>query len=325
MLHGGIAKSVAHEVRSDISAGKFEEASRKLDAARQAGNIGAGHEEGVVEQFQQLFSAPLLAKIDGVLDGGRGDAQATLVEVDSITKLLKWELPEELATARRALSILAECRRLRCTIAKPERRWTYGSTALTPSDASQGTSFKTVPSAHKLFVVARASAFSLVTLEEPAAGMSQKQRLLQATGWAGNGQLKAEDTIDWLLPGNELVGQHVFGPLRENDKHYYLGIVASVDGERTTVKRLSDEGMVTVSRSSLRSGRIASGTKVLAYCANPLKMEPAVIDREIPQPTGLPLVRVACPGPDKATQGPTRDEVPGAIVSKAEWLPRKRP
>lgn len=323
-LHAGIARSVADQVRADITAGKYEDAARKLEAAQKAGAIGSGTQGGVVEQFQGLFAGPLLAKIEAALQG-KGDPQATLTEVDSITKLLDWELPSDLATARRALAIFTECRRLRCTVAKPERRFTYGSVSLSPSEASGDQPTKKVPTANKLFVVARAGALSLVSLEEPQANTSLKERLLGAAGWTSSDQLKGEDTIDWLLPGSELVGQRVFGPLREGDKSYYLGIVASVEGDRAIVKRLSDNNQVTVSRASLRSGRMPSGTKVLAYCANPLKMEPATVEREIPQPTGLPLVRLACPGEGKGTTGPMRDEVPGAIVSKAEWLPVRKP
>lgn len=325
-LHAGIARSVADEVRAAVVAGRYEEAARKLDAAKQAGALGTGgHGSGVVEQFQQMFKEPLLAKVAAVLDQGRGDPAAVLAEVDSIAELLQWELPSDLATARRALAIWAECKRLRCTVSKPEHRWTYGAVGLAPSEASSSDPVKSVPSARKLFVVARAGAYSLVMLDEPKGDLDLRSRLLGAAGWARTEQLKAEDTIDWLRPGSELVGQRVFGPLREQSKDYYLGVVTAADGDRVSVKRLSDESIVSVSRTSLRSGRMPSGTKVLAYCSNPLKMEPATVEREVPQSAGLPLVRVVCPGEGKGATGPARDEVPGAIVSKAEWLPKRKP
>lgn len=326
-LHAGIAASMADQVRADILAGKYDDAARKLDAAKQAGKLGArrGEGDGVLAQFQALMAAPLFAKIEGVLAQGKGDPQAVLAEVDAITKLLEWELPENLATAREALAIWAECKKLRCTLGKTETRWTYGSTSLSQPDASQVASGETVPNARKLFVVARAGAVSLVSLEELPSSTPLKERLLRSAGWASTQQLKAEDTIDWLRPASELVGQQVFGPLRESDKSYYLGAVTSVEGDRAQVKRYSDNSTVMVARSSLRSGRIRSGIKVLAYCANPLKMEPAVVEEEVPQPSGLPLVRIACPGEAKGVAGPKRNEVPGAIVSKVEWLPSRKP
>lgn len=319
-LHEGIANSIADELRADVEAGRYDDATRKLAAAQKLGDLGPEHAEGVVEQFQKMFTIPLLVKIEGLLDGGKGDAQATLDELDAIARLLKWELSDELATARRALSVLAECREQRCTFPKPERRWTYGNTPLAPPHASQAQPTKAIESAQQVYILARSPSRSLIVTEEPASDISLKQRLLAVAGWADNSQLKNEDTIDWLLPGNELVGARVFGPFREGDKNYHLGIVTSVEGAQVTVKRLSDEALVTAPRASLRSGRLAPGIKVFAYCANPLKMETAVIDREVPQESGMPLVRIACPG---AT--PPRNEVPGAIVSKAEWLPRRKP
>lgn len=322
-FHAGIATSIAEALQADIASGRYEEAAQRIAQAQQAGSLG-GQGRGVVEQFQQLFEKPLLEKTEAILAQGKGDPKATLDELDSLTRLLDWELPKELAVSRKALAIYAECRRLQCTLPKPEERFTYGKVEIAPPHASAEAPIETVPSARKVYVLARGRALSLVSLEPPSANLSLKDRLLAAKGWAEGHQLKAETTIDWLLPGDELVGQRVFGPLREKDKNYYLGVVASVDGDRVSVKRLSDESEVTVSRSSLRSGRLPSGTKVLAYCTNPLKMEPAVVDEEVKKPTGLPLVRIACPG-ERGAAGTVREEVLGAIVSKPEWLPRRRP
>ena len=85
------------------------------------------------------------------------------------------------------------------------------------------------------------------------------------------------------------------------------------------VKRLSDDQVVTVPRASLRSGRITPGLKVLTTCASALKLEQAVVERELPQAKGQPVVRVTCPG-----AGP-KDEVLGAIISKPEWLTPRKP
>ena len=323
-LQGGIATSIVDELRADIAAGRYEEAAQRLEAAKQVGSLG-GEGRGVVEQFQKLFEKPLLEKAEGILAQGKGDPGAALDEIDAVARLFEWELPKDLAVSRQALAIFAECRRLQCTFPnKPEQRFTYGKVEIAPPHDSSEAPVETVPSARKIHVVARGRSLSLVTHEEPSANLSLKDRLLGAKGWAAGHQLKAEDTIDWLLPGDELVGQRVFGPLREKDRNYYLGIVTAVDGNSVSVKRLSDESEVTVPRSSLRSGRLPAGTKVLAYCSNPLKMEPAVVDAEVSQPTGLPLVRIACPA-EKGTAGPVREEVLGAIVSKPEWLPRRRP
>jgi len=322
-LHSGIATSVAEALRADIAAGQYEQAAQRIEQAKQAGSLG-GEGRGVVEQFQQLFEKPLFDKAEAILAQGKGDAQATLDEIDAVARLLEWELPKDLAISRQALAVLAECRRLQCSFPKPEKRFIYGKLDITPPHDSDDAAIETVPSARTVYVLARGKSLALVAHAEPAANISLKDRLLAAKGWANGNQLKAEDTIDWLLPGAELVGQRVFGPFREKDKNYYLGVVASVDGERVSVKRLSDESLVTVSRSSLRSGRLTSGMKVLAYCTNPLKMEPAVVDAEVKKPTGLPLARIACPG-EKGAAGPVREEVLGAIVSKPEWLPSRKP
>ena len=116
-------------------------------------------------------------------------------------------------------------------------------------------------------MVARAGKLSLLATEEPTADVALKARMLGAVGWTVTDQLKKEDTSDWLLPGDELKDQRVFGPLREGQKKLYqLGFVMSVAGNDVKVKRFTDDQVVTVARNTLRVGKLAKGLKVLTSC-----------------------------------------------------------
>ena len=59
-------------------------------------------------------------------------------------------------------------------------------------------------------------------------------RLLAADTWVDASALQSVDTVDWLLPGDQIRGQRVFGPLREKDKtrdgNYFLGGLHTYSG-----------------------------------------------------------------------------------------------
>lgn len=320
-LHAAIASALAQQIGGDLAAGRYEAAVAKVRDAVASGEVGTEDEQGALEQIRKTVGPAQQKKVDAAIGGARADE--ALAEIDRLVKLLAWELPKELATSRSALAIWVECRKLGCTpTPKPEPRFVYGKTDVHPSDASGAGPTASLSSASKVLVVARSSAMSLVvTGEAPPAGTSLKDRLLAAAGWVPSERLETSDTADWLLPGDELVGQRVFGAFSDKDKLFHLGVVTAVSGADATVKRFSDDRLVTVPRASLRSGRVPPGTKVLTPCKNPLKVEPATVEREVPQAKGMALFHLVC----VADGGTAHDEVPGALATKPEWLPPRRP
>jgi hypothetical protein len=319
-LHASIAKALAAQIEPDLKAGRYEAAVGTIQAAVAKGEVGHDDEQGALEQIRQLVAAPQQKKMEAAIGGPH--PEAALAEIDGLVQLLKWELPKDLETTRHALAIWAECKKLDCKATpKPEPRFTYGKTEIHPSDASASAPIDAIASAEQVMVVARASSLSLVVAKDAQAGSTLKERLLAAAGWAPNDDLETTDTSDWLLPGDQLVGQRVFGPFSDKDKLYHLGVVASVDGANATVKRFSDDQLVTLPRASLRSGRVAPGTKVLTPCKSPLKIEPAKVEKEVPQSKGMPLFHLVCIADGKTAH----DEVPGALATKPEWLPPRQP
>lgn len=321
-LRDGIIARLSSKMDADLNAGRFAEAVAKIDAAVQKGDVGPDEQEHALESIRKIVAPRQLAAMKAAI-GSNTNPGAPLATLDDLVRLLKWkQLPPDLAQARKALSVWVEVSKLHAApVSKPSLRWTYGKVELHRADDSDSDSTALVASAKKAWVLATAPGLSLVSLDEPPADLGLEDRMLVADGWVGTRALQSVDTIDWLLPGDQIVGQRVFGPFgrEKSDKGYYLGVATEADGANVKVRRLMDEQVVTVPRGSLRSGRVVPGLKVLTTCTSQLKLEEAKIEKEMPQTKGISLVRVVCP-----TTGP-KDDVLGAVITKPEWLPARRP
>ena len=321
-LRDGIIARLSAKIDPDLKAARFADAVAKIDAAVAKGDVGPDEQEDALENIRKITGPRHLAAMKAAI-GQPARSEVPLQQLDELVRLLKWnDLPKDVAQTRQALGVWVQVAKLHAApTPKPALRWTYGRVELHRPDDSASDATKVVASAKKVWVLAVGAGLSLVSVDEPADGLSLEDRMLAADGWAETKQLEAVDTIDWLLPGDEIKGQRVFGPFgRDKTDHgYYLGIAQGADGGNVQVKRLTDDQVVTAPRSALRSGRIVPGMKVLTTCASALKVEQATIEREVPQAKGLPNVRVNCPG-----SGP-KDEVLGGITTKPEWLPPRRP
>ena len=322
-LHDAMVGSLLSRTEKDVSAGRYDAAVATIAAALEAGDIGPDERDGTIESLRGIAEPRELDAVRAAI-GSATHPEAVLAHLDATAKALSWTVSPELATSRHALAIWIEARRLGASLGRAEARYTYGATAVHPSDASRDDAKATWPSAKKVWVLAHSGSMALVRDRAPDADATVEDRLLTADGWVRADQLMAGDTADWLLPGAELVGQRVFGPLRKGDKLYYLGVVTAADGGDASVKRLADDEIVKLPRSSLRSGRMPAGTRVMTACSSPLKLEPAKVEREVPQPRGLPLVHVVCEA-TVADMPIQKDEVPGAIGTMPSWLPPRRP
>jgi hypothetical protein len=141
-------------------------------------------------------------------------------------------------------------------------------------------------------------------------------QLGKAIGWVPVERLAKNATVDWLPPDDQLKGERVWAPLRAPDPVLELGTVAEIKGKDITVKRMADDALVKVARTSLRSGRLAPGTKVLAFCT--AKDQVATIEEVLVAGRGVPAVRLKCDG------GVNKEELLPSLRTKGEFLPAAR-
>jgi hypothetical protein len=136
--------------------------------------------------------------------------------------------------------------------------------------------------------------------------------------------LKAEDTTDWLPLGKGLEGLRVWVPVAKADGLHQLGIVQTVDGAVVNVKKMADGQTVASKREVLRPGNMRAGLKVLAFCVDPQNLVPARFEEVIANATGHPVARVMCLTAE-GKDDKSRNELIGALRSKPEWLPARKP
>lgn len=325
-LHEGIVRYVARGAEVDAREGRYDEAAGKIEEALAQGVLDT---EDAPAAFAIIQAAAVPRQIEAVTAaiGARKKPETPLADLEAVRKTIKWtDLPPDLAKARTALASWVECLRLRCTTPKPEARFTYGKLDVAPGGASAAASKESLSSAKKVWIVARAGKLVLLGAQEVRADVTVKDRMLAAFGWVPEDKLKTDDTGDWLPPGDDLKGQRVFGPLRENAKLLYLGYVMDVDGSDAKIKRLGEDQILTLPRAALRVGRLPKGQKVLAACPGQSDRSIAVVDHEVaPRPGAvMPQVNLLCSGADGG-DGFAYDEFVGAIAVQPDWVPAGEP
>jgi hypothetical protein len=102
----------------------------------------------------------------------------------------------------------------------------------------------------------------------------------------------------------------VWGPLRQGDANWELGVVMDVQGHDITVQRLADGQNVKLPRTKLRSGRLSPGTRVITFCI--AKDQPAVV---VEVPLAGRSAKLKCDG------GQEKEEDLASLRSKPEILP----
>jgi hypothetical protein len=325
-LRDGVVEHVSAQIEQQIREEKYEAAVAKVADAITQGILEADDEQEVLGKIHDAAAPKQVAALTAAI-GAKKKAEAPLAELDRLAKAIKWTiLPSEVVQARLALGSFIECQRLKCKLPRPEPRFVYGKLDVRPAEASGVGPRSALPTGTKLWVVARAGKLALVATSEVAADVTIDRRMFAAAGWVADGQLRAEDTTDWLPPGDELKNERVFGPLREAEPAVlHLGFVVAVSGKNVDVKRMSDDKVVTVPRKSLQPAKLPKGQKVLAACPGTMGASEARVDHELPPgPRGVPMVGLVCINAD-GTDGPVHDEFLGALGAKAEWLPPNKP
>lgn len=309
-------------VAPDVKAKRWAEARKKLDEAVTKGDAT----ESYVSELERPLREGIAAEIASLSDNGLGStrAQGNLALIDELMKVARWELmataegaelspkalPAALAKKRFVLSVWVEAQKLRFKPNKrAEKRWAHGKVAVVPADKSDAPSKRDLGTGSVVWVLGVAKDKALIADTEPTAG-TLVAMLDVATGWVPVARLAPEDTADWVLPADQMVGSRVWGPLRPPEKELELGVVAEVTGNDVSVKRVADDEAVKVPRSALRGGRLAPGTKVLTFCT--AKGQPAQVVEVLPDGRTAKL---------KCDSGEEKEDVLASLRSTYDRLP----
>ena len=319
-LEATILDALRGQIAADLKGRKWSAAVDKINAALKRGDATDAHRQALLEDVR----AGATPELNTLLSKGVGhrDAKAMLKQAEALIQLVGWGvigsdaaaaaqgLPEALAKKREALAIWVEAQRAGMKpIRTPEGRWAHGKIAITPPNKLDGPSTRDVPHGARVWVVGTAKDRALVTDSDPGP-LPLSQMLHKVIGWAQMRRLAKEDTVNWVVPDDQLKGERVWGPLRPPETVYELGVVMDLAGGNAMVKRYADDRIIKVARRALRSGRLTPGTRVLTFCT--AKDQPAQVVEVVAGGRG---VKLKCDG------GQEKEEVFPSLRSKVEILP----
>ena len=160
--------------------------------------------------------------------------------------------------------------------------------------------------------------------KEPGVLSDVHDRISAAAGWVAAASLRGEDTSELLPPGDAIVGTRVWGPLREGQQLWELGMVTKADGDKVTVERYSDRGSIELERGTIRFGSLAAGTKVLTFCSGAVIPQPAIIEEVGFPKSGDPIATVTCLDASGSRTSEKKRELLGTLRGKPDWLPARK-
>jgi hypothetical protein len=317
-----ILESLKSQIAEPLKGKRWADAVAKIDAWGTSGDVGEAQQAALLAIVRDTL-APEVAGIAyrGI---GKNDAPKTLEEVDRLITLARWEImtpdlaavakdkaaPELVAQKRQALAVWVEAQRLKLKPEKkPIKRWTHGKVAVLPAAKSDGPSKRDLAPSTEVWIIGTAKDLVLVTDSDPT-GIAFERQLDKVVGWVPETRLAPKATTDWIPPDDQLIGTRVWAPLRPPEQNLELGFVTAVKGQDVTVKRAADDKEIQVKKASLRNGRLAPGTKLIAFCQN--KTQAVSIEEVLPDQR---TVRLVCEG------GLRKDEVLPGLRARPEDLP----
>jgi hypothetical protein len=228
------------------------------------------------------------------------------------------EEPKELSTARHELAIAVECARLNCKLSEPRAEWAWGAIEIRPAESATGAESGKLEHAQKVWVLGKGGTALLIATEDP--GAAEGAALYgKASGWVDGKNVKTTDTTLWLPPPDQLAGVRVWAPLRAPSKDYHLGTVKKVEGKKATVERMQDKAEIEVDLAAIRVGTLQKGLRVMAFCTDQVHTENAKVDSVVAE-EAIPKVKYVCDKGDVS-----RVDIASALISKADWLPARKP
>ncbi|MBM4357176.1 MAG: hypothetical protein FJ096_03615 [Deltaproteobacteria bacterium] len=232
-------------------------------------------------------------------------------------------LPDVLRERREEAAMWSICAAQDCTLSSPEPSWAFGTLEPRPVLDVDGKPAQRIKHGRKVFRLTEGRGLVLIAERDPGSAVDGVGgRVAVATGWVPAASLSPVDTAERLPPGDAIVGTRVWGPLRGAGKEWEIGVVRAVKGEELAIERVSDGKPTTFRRSEVRFGTVRPGTKVLALCVHPVRLEPAEIDEFIPMSAGDPHLVLTCLGPDGARTAEKREVLLGSLRSQAAWIPQ---
>lgn len=289
---------------------------RKEAGAREIARVMKVVRAGVAEDVEKKVAAGLGARIGA----------ATLSrDVDALLALGRWTdadpMPEVLAERRKEAAFWTICAAQSCSLGATEQVWSFGLLEPKPALDLAGKPGERVKHARKLWKIADGRPYALVSDKDPGPLDGYGARIRAALGWVPITGLTANDPSERLPPGEAIVGTRVWGPLRDKVKEWEVGFVREASGNELTVERVSDGKMTKTRRADVKFGTLRPGTKVLALCVHPVRLEPAVIDEYIPVAGGDPHLKLTCLD-DKGARTPlVREILLGTARTNGAWIP----
>ncbi|APR76976.1 Hypothetical protein A7982_02323 [Minicystis rosea] len=323
-LEATILEGIRGQITAELKARKWAPAAEKIDSFAKKGDATEEQVESLLEAIREGVSPEINQLATRTL--GQRDAPAALKQIDSLVKIAHWTIPDPAAAAPSAHAMPEELAKKRATLAvwveaqhvamrpltRPEARFTHGKVEVHPADKADAPSKQDIPHGTQLWILGASKDRALVTTADP--GSARLVDVLdKAVGWVPVNRLSKEKTADWLVPDDQLKGERVWGPLRQGDPYWELGVVMDVQGRDVTVQRLADGQNIKVPRAKLRSGRLAPGTRVITFCV--AKDQPAQVV-ELPK-TGR-SAKLKCDG------GQEKEEDLASLRSKPEILPTSK-
>jgi hypothetical protein len=323
-LNDKVVEAMVAAVDADMKAGRWKETFEGLEAWGKDSRAGVQQVEAAKKKARDTITTDVLRRGKQAL--GARKPEPTLADLDRALAVFgTMNVSTELPTLRLHLATWVECSRLVCRPEpKPGLVYNFGSTSLLPVTSAQGAATTKIPHGTMLWILARGRGFNLVSQQDPGELATWAERLAAAHGWVEAGILKTQDTSAWVPVGPALVGERVWLPTGRDDKLYQLGVVEAVDGQSVTVKKIADGLSTTVKRTDVRSGLLAAGTKVLAFCRDTLKQTEARMESVDRSDARAPRAKVTCLKED-GTDDRAHEEVLGALRAEVSWLPALRP
>ena len=236
--------------------------------------------------------------------------------------------PKKLTERIVHLRFFVGCNTIRCGSTDVQSQWTYGDTPIRAiEDPRSEGAIETLRSGSRVWALARGKNQTLIATSDPGEPQDLIERALKATGWIDTNRLKTEDTSGWLPPGDSLLKTRVWGPLREGEKLFELGYITAIDGKNVTVRRLSDRVEVTLPKAKIHFGLVKADTKVMAYCREVDRLEPALIidvKETAFEQQGDPLVNLRCLNDKGDITGQVKEGQLAAVRMNPSWLPPRR-
>jgi hypothetical protein len=329
-LDATITDALRGQLSDDLKEKRWVQAMEKLNSAVKKGDADEAQASVLLAEVRKALAPELDAMLTKAT--GQRDAATILKVADTLIKLVRWEIlapdaaelqkdkamPQALVKKRDALAAWVEGQRIAAKPKKkPEKRWTHGKVMLFPPAKSDGESKRDLAPATEVWVLAQTKEKALITDADPGSGPIPSL-FEKVIGWVPVDRLAPESTTTWVPPNDQLTGTRVWAPLRLPDPTLELGVVSEVQGKDVMVKRLADDKVVKVQRRQLRSGVLAPGTKVLAFCT--AKDQPATIEELLTAGRSVPSVRIKCEG----KEGTVKEEFLPGLRARPEFLPETK-